>query len=235
MLCFRDATATSSMISQRTGSSGLSRFAFPYQRCLVISHARVGSRKSGSTRSSSARHPLARSVGQTTMARSGCSRSAPAKSSVRFSPSKSSTVSSERQCSTVADQPSVAAAIRTVAIAWPASCWPPTRSRPSSTPSHRMGTESCWGQAGRPPEARRRTADPADRVTRSAEGTRDRGTGSSWQRRVRRSSSGLFGSTKEDSGPRIRARTVSQRGKRHQRARHIALGRSLQPRQRSVR
>ena len=30
---FRDAAETVSMTSQRTGSSGLSRFAFPYQRC----------------------------------------------------------------------------------------------------------------------------------------------------------------------------------------------------------
>src|SRR6266550_4757717 len=40
----RDAAETVSMISQGTGSSGLSRFAFPYQRCLASSRTASTSR-----------------------------------------------------------------------------------------------------------------------------------------------------------------------------------------------
>src|SRR3989442_377972 len=86
MLCFRDATATSSMISQSTGSSGLSRLAFPYQRCFESSCTTVGSSKSGSKRSFPFRHALAKYDGQTTMTTAGSSESATAKASLPVKP-----------------------------------------------------------------------------------------------------------------------------------------------------
>src|SRR5881392_2279738 len=41
---FRDAPATRSIASHRTGSSRLRRFAFPYQRCLFSSRTASASR-----------------------------------------------------------------------------------------------------------------------------------------------------------------------------------------------
>src|SRR6266850_3299577 len=111
---FRDAPETASMISQGTGSSGLSRFAFPYQRCLASSRT-----------ASSSRFKLfcATFPGHSAITSSALSRSAPSKSASRSRPSSASMVASAASSSTRADQPSVAAAMRSVPIAWPASCW----------------------------------------------------------------------------------------------------------------
>src|SRR5205807_1557648 len=111
---FRDATETVSMTSQGTGSSGLRRFAFPYQRWLASSFTNCISRCSGTA---------AESPGQTGISSSALSRSAPMKSAARSRPSSASIAVSATSSSTRADQPSVAAAIRSVPIAWPASCW----------------------------------------------------------------------------------------------------------------
>src|SRR5437867_1330471 len=61
--------------------------------------------------------------GHSAITSSALSRSAPSKSASRSRPSSASMVASATSSSTRADQPSVAAAIRSVPIAWPASCW----------------------------------------------------------------------------------------------------------------
>ena len=67
--------------------------------------------------------PVASSAGQMTAMQSGCSRSAPSKSSARSIPNKAASVSSANPSSSSMRQPSVRAAIRTLPIACPTSCW----------------------------------------------------------------------------------------------------------------
>src|SRR5688500_178406 len=111
---FREAAATLSMISQGTGSSRERRFAFPYQRCRLSAWTASISR---------VETVLAASPGHTAISSSAPSRSAPSKSAARSRPSSASMVSSLTWSSRRADQPSVAAAMRSVPTAWPASCW----------------------------------------------------------------------------------------------------------------
>ena len=116
---FLDAAVTSSIISQATGSSTLSRFALPCHRCCdsrTSSSTADGSRESGISLG-------LLSSGQTIAIRSGCSRSACSKSVGRFSPNSPSIESSERPSRSSMRHPSAAAAMRNVPIACPTSCW----------------------------------------------------------------------------------------------------------------